>query len=62
MGKSLGEGLAHRRKDGVFWRDVEELTFLIKYLRSHNVSFHVKYVGKNFLKFPERQMTFCDLQ
>ena len=78
VGKSLVEGLAHkfsyRRKDvktDFFWWDVEELTFLIKYLRIHHKSFHINFyqnqfinecVMKNFLKFQERQMTFCDLQ
>ena len=43
----------------------------MKYLHIHNNNFHINFyqnqfinecVMKNFLKFPERQMTFCDLQ
>ena len=83
VGKSLGKGWlinsrtdvkTERRKDGeteFFLWDVEEFTFLIKYLRVYIVSFHINFyqnrfiiecVRKNFLKFLERQMTFCNLQ
>ena len=65
---------SYRRKDiktKFFLGDVEELTFLIKYLLIHDNSFHINFYKnqfinewamKNFLKFQERQMTFCDLQ
>ena len=56
VGKSWGEGLAHkfsyRQKDGkreFFLWDVEELTFLIKYLHIHNVSFHINFYQNRFI-------------
>ena len=50
---------------------VEVILNKIEYLRIHNVSIHIDFyqnrfinecVRNNFLKFLERQMTFCDLQ
>ena len=49
----------------------EVILLEIKYLRILNVSIHINFyqnrfinecIRKNFLKFPERQMTFCELQ
>ena len=49
---------------------VEMILNKIKYFRNHNIMIHINFyqnlfinecVRKNFLKFLQRPMTFCDL-
>ena len=62
-----------RHKSYLLWTSMTVQVILnkLKYLRIHNVSIHINFyhnrfmnecIRKNFLEFPERQMTFFDLQ